>query len=205
MVGKRDKSEQTLAAIVAAGLDIAVHQGLQRVTFNAIALKLGISKSGVFVRAGSLLRLQTLVLDEYERIFALKVFMPALSEPAGLPRLNAMVHRWANHGSELTALIASHHAINTFDDDADPHSDALRTRLVKGMVRWRQTLERTVKQALDRGQLRPDTDPEQMVFEIFALLSGFLYDSHVKRDPKCLDRVMAGYTRLLSTYLSVAA
>lgn len=198
MAGKRDKSEQTLAAIVAAGLDIAVHKGLQNVSFNAIAQKLGISKSGVFVRAGSLQRLQVLVLDEYERIFARRVFMPALSEPPGLPRLNVMVQRWADHGSELTALIASHHAINTFD--ADPHSDALRTRLVKGMVRWRQTLERTVKQALERGQLRPDTDPEQMVFEIFALLSGFLYDSHVKRDPKCLDRVMAAYARLLSTY-----
>lgn len=200
MAGRRDKSEQTLAAIVAAGLDIAVHKGLQNVTFNAIAQKLGISKSGVFVRAGSLQRLQVLVLDEYERIFALRVFMPALSEPPGLPRLNVMVQRWADHGAVLTALIASHHAINTFDNDADPHSDALRTRLVKGMVRWRQTLERTVRQALERAQLRPDTDPEQMVFEIFALLSGFLYDSHVKRDPKCFERVMAAYARLLSTY-----
>ena len=132
------------------------------------------------------------------------VFMPTLSEPAGLPRLDAIVNRWVHHGNELTALIASHYAVNTFDDDPDAHPDALRTRLVNGMLVWRQTLERTVKQALDRGHVRPDTDPEQMVFEIFSLLTGFLYDSHVKRDPKCYDRVMSGYARLMSTYRSFA-
>lgn len=202
MAGKREKSEQTLAAIVAAGMDIAVSQGLQNLTLNAIAQKLNISKSGVFVRVGSLENLQILVLDEYERIFALTVFMPTLSEPAGLPRLNAIVDRWVHHGNELTALIASHYAVNTFDNDPDAHPDALRTRLISGMMAWRQTLERTVKQALDRGHLRPDTEPEQMVFEIFSLLTGFLYDAHVKRDPKCFERVMAAYARLLSTYRS---
>jgi AcrR family transcriptional regulator len=204
MVRKREKSEQTLAAIVAAGMDIAVTQGLQKLTLNSIAQKLNISKSGVFVRVGSLESLQILVLDEYERIFALTVFMPTLSEPAGLPRLNAIVHRWVHHGNELTALIASHYAVNTYDNDPDAHPDALRTRLVNGMMAWRQTLERTVKQALDRGHIRPDTDPEQMVFEIFSLLTGFLYDAHVKRDPKCYDRVMSAYARLMSTYRSFA-
>lgn len=202
MVRKREKSEQTLAAIVAAGMDIAVNQGLQKLTLNSIAQKLGISKSGVFVRVGSLESLQILVLDEYERIFALTVFMPTLSEPAGLPRLNAIVHRWVHHGNELTALIASHYAVNTYDNDPDAHPDALRTRLVNGMMAWRHTLERTVKQALDRGQIRPDSDPEQMVFEIFSLLTGFLYDAHVKRDPKCYDRVISAYARLMSTYRS---
>ncbi len=204
MVRKREKSEQTLAAIVAAGMDIAVNQGLQKLTLNSIAQKLGISKSGVFVRVGSLESLQILVLDEYERIFALTVFMPTLSEPAGLPRLNAIIHRWVHHGNELTALIASHYAVNTFDDDPDAHPDVLRTRLVNGMMAWRQTLERTAKQALDRGHLRADTDPEQLVFEIFALLSGFLYDAHVKRDPKCFERVMSAYARLMSTYRNFA-
>ena len=200
MVRRRDKSEQTLAAIVAAGMDIAVHKGLQSVTLNAIALKLNISKSGVFVRVGSLESLQILILDEYERIFALTVFMPTLSEPAGLPRLNAIVHRWVHHGNELTALIASHYAVNTFDDDPEAHPDVLRTRLVNGMLAWRHTIERTVKQAVEHGHLRADTDPEQMVFEIFSLLTGFLYDAHVKRDPKCFGRVTLAYERLLSTY-----
>lgn len=202
MVRRREKSEQTLAAIVAAGMDIAVHKGLQCVTLNSIAQKLGISKSGVFVRVGSLESLQILILDEYERIFALTVFMPTLSEPAGLPRLNAIVDRWVHHGNELTALIASHYAVNTFDDDPQAHPDVLRTRLVNGMLAWRQTIERTVKQAVDHGHLRADTDPEQMVFEIFSLLTGFLYDAHVKRDPRCFERVMAAYGRLMSTYRS---
>ena len=60
--------------------------------------------------------------------------------------------------------------------------------------------ERTVKQAVEHGHLRADTDPEQMVFEIFSLLTGFLYDAHVKRDPKCFGRVTLAYERLLSTY-----
>jgi AcrR family transcriptional regulator len=205
MVRKREKSEQTLAAIVSAGLEIAVQQGLPNMTLSSIAQKLGISKSGVFVRVGSLENLHNLVLDEYERIFALAIFMPALSEPAGLPRLNTIVHRWVHHGNELTALIASHYAVNALGTTADAYPDALRKRLVNGMTVWRETLERTAGQAVERGHLRRDTDPQQLVFEIFSLLTGFLYDAHVKRDPQCFERVMSAYARLMSTYRSLAA
>lgn len=204
-MAKREKSEQTLAAIVGAGMEIAVTQGLQNLTLNSIAQKLGISKSGVFARVGSLESLQFLVLEAYERQFALTIFVPTLTEPAGLPRLDAIVHRWVNHGNSLTALIASHYAVNTFEADPDAYPDPLRDRLIAGMLTWRTTLERTVRQALDHGHLRGDTEPEQMVFELFGLLTGFMYDAHVKRDPNAIRRVMAAYARLMSTYRSFKA
>ena len=202
MAGKREKSEQTLSAIVSAGMDIAVNTGLQKLSLNSIAQKLGISKSGVFVRVGSLESLQILVLDEYERVFALTVFMPTLSEPGGLPRLNAIVHRWVHHGNELTALIASHYAVNAFDNDPDAHPDALRSRLINGMLVWRRTLERTAKQAVERGHLRPDTDPTQLTFEINSLMIGFLHDARFVRDPQVHERATSAYQRLISTYRS---
>ena len=50
------------------------------------AERLGISKSAVFFRAGSLESLQHMVLDEYDRRFADEIFIPALSQARGLPR-----------------------------------------------------------------------------------------------------------------------
>ncbi|HCW17704.1 MAG TPA: TetR family transcriptional regulator, partial [Achromobacter sp.] len=68
--------------------------------------------------------------------------------------------------------------------------------------RWRAAMVRTVTQALDAGHLRPDTDPEQLVFEIYSLMIGLMHDARFLRDPKAPTRVRAAYDRLISTYRS---
>ena len=49
---------------------------------------------------------------------------------------------------------------------------------------WRAALGRTVRQAIDEGHLRPDTDPEQLVFEIYSLMVGLMHDARFLRDPR---------------------
>ena len=61
------RSEQTLAAVVETALQLAIEGGLQAVSFGEVARRLGISKSGAFVRTGSQAALIGLVLDEYDR------------------------------------------------------------------------------------------------------------------------------------------
>ena len=198
MVRKREKSEQTLAAIVKAGLEIAAQHGLQGITLSAVAKRLQISKSGVFVRAGSLEALQNMVLDEYEDVFARTVFMPALSQPAGLPRLDEVMRLWIGSAVDATSVTGVLHGVGAFEFDHVP--GAMRERLVEGTQRWRKTLVRTVEQSKSLGHLSSEVEPEQMVFELFGLVMGFLYDVRLSNDPGSRDRVFAAYERLVKSY-----
>lgn len=93
MMNLSSKSEATYAAILATAYEMAAADGIGKLSLGEVAKRMGISKSGVFSRVGSLEALQAAVLDESDRRFAEDIFMPALRLPPGLPRLAAQVER----------------------------------------------------------------------------------------------------------------
>jgi AcrR family transcriptional regulator len=197
---RTSKSELTLAAIVDTALDMAAAQGLESLSLGEVAKRLGISKSGVFSRVGSRETLQQAVLDEFDRRFVAEVFMPAMQLPRGLPRLNAMVRAWIARAGNMNALTGCLYVAGAFEyDDVD---GPMRERIHANVKAMRAMLTRTVTQALDAGHLRPDTDPEQLVFEIYSLMIGLMHDARFLRDPKAPERVGNAYERLTSTYRS---
>ena len=199
MTSKRsEKSEQTLAAIVAAGFDIARKQGLQSVSLTNVAKELGISKGGVALRVGSIEALKNMVLDEYEAYFKRTVFEPAMAAPPGLPRLDALMHQWITGGAEMHVLLGSMYGHCTFE--VDPIHLPLRERLMKSFVSWQKALERTIRQAVQLKHLRPDTDPEQLVFEIFGLMMSFMYAHRLSKSEQSPERAASAYTHLLKPY-----
>lgn len=200
MATKLPKSEQTLQAIIKTALQIAVVEGLHAVTLGEVAKRMNISKSGVFARVGSLEALQNKVVVEYGRIFAANVFLPALSEPRGLPRLNAIMRLWIGRGTGENAMAGGLHTAAAFD--LDHVESALRDQLLESVMAWRNQFLRTIQICIDEGHLRPDTDPAQLLFEINSLMVGFLHDARFVRDPLAHERVAAGYQRLISTYRS---
>ena len=94
MDAKTQKSEMTRTAIIGAGIDLASAEGLEAITLQAVADRIGLSKSGVFSRIGSREALQKAVIEEFGRRFLADVFVPAMQQPKGLPRLNMIVQRW---------------------------------------------------------------------------------------------------------------
>jgi AcrR family transcriptional regulator len=194
------KSELTLTAIVDAALDMAAVGGLESISLGEVAKRLSISKSGVFSRVGSREALQEAVLDEFDRRFVAEVFTPAMTLPRGLPRLNAMVKAWIDRSGRTDAFTGCFYMAGAFEyDDSD---SPMRERVEYNVIRMRAMLCRTVQQALDAGHLRPDTDPEQLAFEIYSLMIGLMHDARFLRDPKALNRVHNAYERLTSTYRS---
>src|SRR5512133_1995545 len=94
MDAKTAKSELTRTAIVGAGIDLASAEGLEAITLQAVADRIGLSKSGVFSRIGSREALQKSVIEEFGRRCLADVFVPSMQLPKGLPRLNEIVQRW---------------------------------------------------------------------------------------------------------------
>ncbi|KQV89866.1 TetR family transcriptional regulator [Massilia sp. Root351] len=194
------KSEATYSAILGTAYQMAAADGIGKLSLGEVAKRTGISKSGVFSRVGSLEALQGDVLDEYDRRFAEDVFMPSLKLAPGLPRLVAQVERWIARCRDTGPGSGCLYTAGAFEfDDLD---GALRDRLQQGVERWRASLRKTVRQAMDLGHLRPDTDAEQLVFEIYCLIVGLLHDTRFMRDPAAPGRMMLAFSRLISTYKS---
>jgi hypothetical protein len=59
-----------------------------------------------------------------------------------------------------------------------------------------------VMQSMEEGHLRPDTEPEQLIFEIYSLITGTMHDARFLQDPKAEERMRNAYARLISTYRS---
>jgi AcrR family transcriptional regulator len=200
MDAKTQKSEMTRAAIVGAALDLAAAAGLEAITLQGVADSIGLSKSGVFSRAGSREALQKAVIDEFGRRFLAAVFVPAMQQPKGLPRLNDIVRRWIVRTRDVEAQQGCIFTAGAFElDDRD---GPLRDHLLDAVTRWRGALRRTVLQAVEAGHLKADTDPEQLVAALYGLVMGLLHDTRFLRDPRAADRAQATWERLLETYQS---
>lgn len=197
------KSEATYAAIIDAALDMAAAEGIGKLSLGELAKRTGISKSGVFSRVGSLEALQRAVLDEFDRRFVTAVFVPTLELPRGLPRLNAQITNWLNRASGLGLSSSCLYIAGAFE--FDDQTGPVRDRIEQGTQAWRASLRKTILQAVEAGHLRPDTDPEQLVHEIYSLVVGLVHDTRLLRDGQAGKRALRAWSRLISTYRSLNA
>ncbi|WP_137921061.1 TetR/AcrR family transcriptional regulator [Hydrogenophaga sp. 2FB] len=198
MDARTQKSEMTRAAIVGAALDLAASDGLEAITLQAVADRIGVSKSGVFSRVGSREALQKAVIEEFGRRFLADVFVPAMQAPKGLPRLSEIVRRWLIRLRDVEVHTGCLYTSGAFE--LDDREGELRDLLLGEVTRWRAALRRTVQQAIEAGHLLPDTDPEQLVGEICGLTIGLVHDVRFLRDPRAAERAQATWNRLVKTY-----
>ncbi|CAN5270658.1 TetR/AcrR family transcriptional regulator [soil metagenome] len=194
------KSEHTFSAIVDAALEMASVQGIGKLSLGEVAKQLGLSKSGVFSRVGSIEALQEAVLAEFDRRFIAQVFEPAMALPRGLPRLNSIMENWIRRACSTRSANACLYIAGSFE--FDDVTGPLRDRLRQGVVRSRTAMRRTVLQAIEEGHLRADTDPDQLIFEIYSYIVGSMHDTRFLNDAKSEERMRNAYARLISTYRS---
>jgi AcrR family transcriptional regulator len=193
------KGELTRAAILDVALDLASRDGVEGLTIGLLAERMNMSKSGVFAHFGSREDLQIEVLKVYNKRFEDEVFYPSLKEPRGLPRLEAMFAHWVRRVTvEITSGCIYISGAVEYDDRPGP----IREKLV-GMVRaWQDALHRCVQQAIDMGHLHADTDPYQLVYEMYGLVLVLHHDARFIKRPGSVERAQAGFERLLKTYVS---
>lgn len=203
METKTHRSGLTLTAIVNAAIAMAAEEGLESITIGEVAKRLGLSKSGVFSRVGSREALQIAVIEAYDARFLQDVFVPAVREPRGLPRLNAIVRLWLNRTRDVDIHQGCIYCAGAFE--FDDREGPLRDKLMEGIMGWRTELKRCIIQSIDAGHLRPDVDADQLVFEIDGLFIALMRDARFLRDPRAADRAWVAYERLIRSALPVGA
>ncbi|GLQ46733.1 TetR family transcriptional regulator [Dyella lipolytica] len=191
------KGAATRELILEHAYQLARHDGLEGLSIGALALGVGMSKSGVFAHFGSREDLQLALLDAVSTRFIEFIMLPALKQPRGMRRLRTMIENWVEWGHIHQSGCILLSAAVEYDGRAD---GALRERVLKQQSDWRRELARAVSLTMQVGELGPDTDPEQLAFEIYALMLGLHHDAGLfgfeqasSRTWKALDRLFASY------------
>lgn len=197
------KGEETRAQILDAAVQQASEAGFESLTIGSLAERTGLSKSGLFAHFGSRTDLQIAALDEAARRFTEAVFLPALKAPRGVKRLQALFGNWITwpEKAKLRGSCPMQAASGEYDDQPGPMRDAVaeRQRHLAG------ELAKAVQLAMESGELRPDTDARQFVFEMFGLVLAYYHTQRLLGDSGASARALAGFDRLVAAHRAPAA
>ena len=196
------KGELTRAAILDVALDLASRDGLEGLTIGLLADRMNMSKSGVFAHFGSREDLQIEVLKLYHQQFEQEVFYPSMKEARGLPRLQGMFSRWIKR---VTVEIASGCIYISGAAEYDDRPGPIREELVGMVLAWQDALFRCVQQASEMDHLRPGTDPQQLVYEMYGLILALHHDARFIKRPGSVERAFTGFERLMASYRNPAS
>jgi AcrR family transcriptional regulator len=196
------KGQQTKLAIIDAALGLASQIGLEGLSIGVLAEVTHMSKSGVFAHFGSREELQISVIREYFHRFEQEVFYPSLSEPRGLPRLQALFANWMKRVAvEIQSGCIFISGAVEFDDRPGPVRDALAS----SVKTWLGAVHRAVVQAKEEGHLSADADERQIAFEIHSLILGLHYEARFLKTPGSIARAHTGFAHILARYGRAAA
>ncbi len=191
------RGADTREAILDHALRLASEVGLEGLTIGRLASALDLSKSGLFAHFGSKDELQVQLLDRAAARFAEVVVRPALAAPRGEPRLRALFERWLRWPREVPqpgGCIFVQAAA-----ELDDRPGVARDRLVTLQRAWLATIARVVRGGQAEGQLRRDVDPEQVAFELHAIILACHHASRLLRDRTAVDRARHALDRLIDS------
>ena len=192
------KGEQTRQAILDEAFSLASCVGVGGLSIGILAERTKMSKSGLFAHFGSKEELQLAVLREAQQRFAEVVLRPAFRQPRGVARLRAIVLNWLDW--TRAANLPGGCVINAAAAEFDDQPGALRDEVRRGLIALRRTLVETVAKAVEAGDLRPDTDPEQFAFELEGIYQVAQQSRRLLNDPDADRRALFAFKRLVRDY-----
>lgn len=141
--------------------------GLGGVTLGVLADQVGMSKSGLFAHFKSKDEVQIALLERTLKVGEQVIVAPTMRAAEGLPRLRALMQHWL--GWTKRAGLPGGCPVAAAMFELDDLEGAVRDWVLTQEKRWRGFLEQVVQQAVARGDLRPDLDLEQFVWEMTGI------------------------------------
>ncbi len=179
--------------ILRTAANLATVEGINGLSLGRLAGAAGISKSGLFSHFGSKEELQVATVETARRIFGDIVVRPALAEPSGIARLQALTDRFLAHvgdgvfpGGCFFASVAA---------EVDTHPGPIRDLAMNMVSEWLGHLRKAVMDAQAEGAIDPAEDPDQLAFELDAYLLLANAQFVASADAACLDRARRAVSR----------
>jgi hypothetical protein len=80
----------------------------------------------------------------------------------------------------------------------------VRDALASSVLTWHAAMRRAIEQCKVQGELRADTEEEQMLFEIHGLILALHYEARFLRTPGSIERALEGFQNILARYSTPA-
>ena len=144
-VATTSKGAATRDSIIERAYQIVRREGFEGLSIGTVAESVRMSKSGVFAHFGSREDLQLAVLDAAAQRFTEQVFLPALRERRGLPRLEAIGRRWMKWLRSEQGGCPMVSAAIEYDD----RPGVIRDRVIFYQTRLRKELARAIGMAIE--------------------------------------------------------
>jgi AcrR family transcriptional regulator len=164
--GRRARGDRTRRAILGKAMQLASAEGLEDLSIARLSSELGMSKSGLFAHFGSKEELQLSTIRAARRVFSDEAVTPALAARKGLERLDALLTAW--HGYIANDTFPGGCILMEAAAEFDNRPGHVRDLIAETMGMWMRLLVEQAERALERGELEPGTDPEQLAWELHA-------------------------------------
>jgi AcrR family transcriptional regulator len=185
----------TRERILDQGLALMSQAGIEGVTLGVLADQVGMSKSGLFAHFRSKEEVQIRLLEYSGVVGAARIIEPSMKEPAGLPRLKALVRNWLGWAPRagLPGGCPVAAGLFEFDDMEGP----VRDKILEMEAQWRGLLIQTVADACSLGHLRRDLDAAQFVWELCGIYLSHHAAQRFLKSPDADRRAQTAFAALL--------
>ncbi|MEJ3742255.1 TetR/AcrR family transcriptional regulator [Actinomycetes bacterium KLBMP 9797] len=164
--GRIARGERTRTAVLDAAVALATEVGLEGLSLGQLAETLGVSKSGLFAHWGSKQELQLAAIERAREQWQEHVIDPARAGSRGVRRL------WALHESRLafyaSGTLPGHCFFANAKFEYNARSGPVYERIAQTHAEWMEYLEHLARRAIELGELRADTDPALLAYEVEA-------------------------------------
>ena len=167
----RAPGDRSRARVLEQAAALATLEGLDGISIARLATATGMPKSSVYVLFGSKEQLQLATIDAARASFITHVVTPAITtRPAGKQRLLALCDGYLDYVEQR--IFPGGCFFVTASAEVGGRSGPVRDRVAHYQRQWRDLLAQTTQDAQATGELTPDTDPDQLAFELGTILAG---------------------------------
>jgi AcrR family transcriptional regulator len=182
-------------AVLESGLALASELGLEGLTIGDLAEAVDMTRGGLYAHFDSKDEILREILREAVGRFVEEGVRPALQAPRGEPRVRTLFEAWLEwtKAPPLPGGCVFISSATELDDRPGP----LRDYLVATQREWRATLRRAAALAQEEGDFRADLEPEQFVYELFAVVLAFHYFDRLFGDTEAEARARQAFDALV--------
>jgi AcrR family transcriptional regulator len=167
----RAPGDRSRARVLEQAAALATLVGLEGISIARLANATGMAKSSVYVLFGSKEHLQLATIDAARTSFITHVVSPAIStSPPGRQRLLQLCEGFLDYVEQR--IFPGGCFFVTASAEMGGRHGPVRDRVARYQQQWRELLTQTARDANVAADLPPDTDPDQLAFELGAILAG---------------------------------
>ena len=188
------RSLETKEFILQTALNLTSKFGLESLSICQLAKSVGMSKSGLFGHFKSKEKLQIMVLNYAAESFTEQVIKPAIKEPRGLPRLEAMMlqwKKWSHHYLAGGCPILS--SIVEYDDRPGPVRKHVK-QLQQNMI---HSFEKAIIISQEESHLSRDFSAKQIAYEIYSNMIGYHIYSRLLNNESAHKMFLETYKKII--------